>query len=131
MRTLRVGFLTATILALAVSGSVVAVVCARPPDANPMHLTSPIRGTVENISASSVSVTSDKGPVGNFNIGPGTKILRDGKPIVAAQVFKGEPVRVTFSVLKGVMLANEIIVGTLPVDNDSGGGGGKKKKKNQ
>ena len=129
MRTLRVAALTATVLALAMGGSVVTVVCARPPDANPMHLASPIHGTVENISASSVSVTSDKGPVGNFNIGLGTKILRDGKPIMAAQVCRGEPVRVTFTVLKGVMMANEIIVGTQPADNDAGGG--KRKKKNQ
>jgi hypothetical protein len=129
MRILRGGALTAIMLALAITGSLAPIVWARPPEANPMHLTSPIHGTVENISASSVSVTSDKGPVGNFNIGPGTKILRDGKAIMAAQIFKGESIRVTFTVLKGVMMANEIVVGDQALGGDSGGG--KKKRKNQ
>ena len=129
MRTLQVAVLTATVLALAVGGPVATVVHARPPAANPMHLTSPIRGTVENVSANSVTIVSDKGPNGTFSIEPGTKILRDGKAIMATQLFKGDSVRITFTVVKGLMLANEIIVGSPPSDADSGGG--KRKKKNQ
>jgi hypothetical protein len=106
----------------------VAVVYARPPAANPQHLTSPIRGTVENVSANSVTIVSDKGPTGTFSIEPGTKILRDGKAIMAAQVFKGDSVRITFTVTRGLMLANEITVSTPTSDGDSGGG--KKKKQN-
>lgn len=119
MRTLQVVILVVTITALT-------AVHARPPMANPSHLTSPCRGTVENVTSGSVAVACDKG-TGNFVIETGAKILRDGKPILAAQISKGEPIQVTFTVLKGRMVADKIIVGNLSDVSDSGGG--KKRKK--
>ena len=119
MRTSQLVILVVTLAALT-------VVYARPPMANPSHLASPCRGIVDNVTAGSVAVVSEKG-TGNFIIEAGTSILRDGKPILAAQISKGEPIQVIFTVLAGRMVANKIIVGNLPDVSDSGGGRKRKK----
>ena len=105
------------------------------PATNLPNYSNPFRGTVENVTANNVVVTGDKGPSGTFVIQAGTKILRDGKPIMAAQVFKGDAIQVSFTVVKttGLLLASEIIVGTLPAPTPEAPAdtGGKKKKKKQ
>ena len=107
------------------------------PATNQPNLTNPFRGVVENVTPNNVVVTGEKGPTGTFVIQAGTRILRDGKPIMAGQVFKGDPIQISFTIVKttGLALASEIIVGNLPApppdapaaDNS----GGKKKKKNK
>ncbi len=107
------------------------------PATNQPNLPNPFRSTVENVTPNNMVVVGEKGPTGTFVIQAGTKILRDGKPIMAGQVFKGEAVQVSFTVVKttGLTLANEIIIGNLPTPSPdapaSTSSGGKKKKKNQ
>ncbi|MCX6901235.1 MAG: hypothetical protein NT105_21370 [Verrucomicrobia bacterium] len=107
------------------------------PATNQPNLPNPFRGTVDNVTPNNMVVIGEKGPTGTFVIQAGTRILRDGKPIMAGQVFKGEAVQVSFTVVKttGLALANEIIVGNLPTPSPDApantSSGGKKKKKNQ
>ena len=127
--------------AFAAASPVVAAQRKNPNQAKPAtnlpNLPNPFRGTVENVTPNNLVAVGEKGPTGTFVIQAGTRILRDGKPIMAGQIFKGDPVQVSFSVVKttGLMLANEIIVGNLPAPSpDAPAGtssGGKKKKKNQ
>jgi hypothetical protein len=100
------------------------------------NLPNPFRGVVENVTANNVVVVGDKGPTGTFVIQNGTRITRDGKPIMAPQIFKGDPIQVSFDLVKttGLMTAREIYVGTLPPpapDQPAAPATGKKKKKNQ
>lgn len=144
MKRISLAVLMATVAAFAISGSAVSNVCARPPDpnkprlaANLPHLPNPFRGKTQNVTPNNVVVIGDKGPTGTFVIQAGTRILRDGKPIIAVQIFVGDPIQVSFTLVKetGLMQANEIIVGNLPYTNPdapaSGSRGGDKKKKNK
>lgn len=104
------------------------------PATNLPHLPNPFRGTVENAAPTNLVVVGEKGPTGSFTIQQGTRILRDGKPILAVQIFKGELVQVSFVLTKstGLMTANEVLVGNLPTPSPAASGddsGGKKKKK--
>lgn len=104
------------------------------PAMNSPNLPNPFRGTVENVAPTSLVVVGEKGPTGSFVIQAGTRILRDGRPILAVQIFNGEPVQVSFTLTKstGLMTANEIFVGNLPTPTPATTGdssGGKKKKK--
>jgi hypothetical protein len=104
------------------------------PAVNSPNLPNPFRGTVENVAPKNVVVVGEKGPTGSFAIQAGTRILRDGRPILAVQIFNGEPIQVNFTLTKstGLMTANEIFVGNLPTPAPASTGdssGGKKKKK--
>lgn len=107
------------------------------PATNLPHLPNPFRGKAQSVSPNNIAVIGEKGPTGAFVIQAGTRILRDGKPILAVQIFTGDPVQISFTLVKetGLMLANEIIVGNLPTPSpDAPAGdntGGKKKKKKQ
>ena len=143
MKRTQLLILAGLVIAAAVAGPLIMPAQAGPrrdpnqdkPATNLPNLSNPFRGTVENVTANNVVVTGDKGPSGTFVIQAGTKILRDGKAIMAAQVFKGDAIQVRFTVVKttGLMLATEIIVGNLPPPSPDtpADTGGKKKKKNQ
>ena len=79
-------------------------------------LSNPFRGKVDNVTPTSVVIVGDGGPTATFTIGPGTKILRDGKEIASPQMFKGEPILVSFTAGKtgGDGSASTIHVGNLP-----------------
>ena len=100
------------------------------------NLSNPFRGTVENVTANNVVVVGEKGPTGTFVIQAGTRITRDGKTILAAQIFKGDAIQVSFDLVKttGLMTAREIFVGTLPAPKADPPGSDtptKKQKKSQ
>ena len=140
---MRLASLTIVLVVAGMMGATDPVMAARRPDPNQPknatnlpNLPNPFRGTVENVTANNVVVVGEKGPTGTFVIQNGTHIVRDGKAIMAAQIFKGDAIQVSFDLVKstGLMTAKEIYVGNLPPpqpEQPPADTGGKKKKKSQ